>query len=135
MLSLTGMAGRAGSVKGVLNLRGRTIPVLDLRPIPQSPSTPIANRSCVVVLQTSGAASPHGALVGLVADAIEEVIDIPASQIAASAAVGSRLDAACLLGIANVHGVFRSLLDIDRAAALGRTIPSSRMSRRVPTFA
>ncbi len=133
--SFTGGAASRGPVQGVINLRGRTIPVLDLRPSAGNASVS-SDRTCIVVLQP-GSAQAGAGFVGLVVDAVEEVIDIESSQIAALADVGSRIDAACLLGRANIHGVVKTLLDVDRAAALGR-IPRRgssllpRVSRTLP---
>lgn len=138
--SLLGMTGPTAPVKGVINLRGQTIPVLDIRTrsnpaaLPSSKSAEKkANRTCIVVLQVNKQQC-HSDLVGLVVDSVEEVIDIASADITDPPDVAKHL-AACQVGKARVQGVLKTLLDVDRIATHVRThrrslIPGFRSQSR-----
>jgi purine-binding chemotaxis protein CheW len=99
-------------IQGVINLRGKIVPVLDLR-ARFGLAAPAANdRSCIVVVQvkTTGSA---GALTGLLVDAVEDVISLTDKDIEATPNFGHRLDTRHLLGIAKVGPTVKILLDLD----------------------
>lgn len=100
-------------VRGVFNLRGRVIPVIDLR---QRFVLPVANdqgRTCVVVVQVESA--NRGLLhMGLVVDAVEDVRQIAPGDIAATPDFGCAVNTAFLLGMAKTEGGVIALLDLDR---------------------
>jgi len=100
-------------VKGVFNLRGKVIPVIDLRRRFQMPEIEYSPRTCIIVVSLSGADEPVP--MGLVVDGVAEVINIAESDIEATPAFGNELDTSYLLGIAKIRGEVRLLLDIDRA--------------------
>lgn len=100
-------------VKGVFNLRGKVIPVIDLRLRFQMPEIEYSPRTCIIVVSLSGTHEPIP--MGLVVDGVAEVINIAESDIEATPAFGSELDTSYLLGIAKIRGEVRLLIDIDRA--------------------
>lgn len=102
-------------VKGVINLRGRVIPVIDLR-LKFGLKAEVTERTCIIVVQV---ALPSGTVVqmGLVVDSVEEVVPIPAADIEPTPDFGTKLDTAYLLGMAKVKGQVQTLLDIDRVVA------------------
>jgi purine-binding chemotaxis protein CheW len=100
-------------LRGVLNLRGRIIPVIDMRQRFGLTSVEDNSRTCVVVVQIESAR--RGKLhMGLVVDAVEEVVQIPDEEIAATPEFGGAVDTAFLLGIAKIKGSVTALLDLDR---------------------
>jgi purine-binding chemotaxis protein CheW len=102
-------------VKGVINLRGRVIPVIDLRLKFGLPAA-VTERTCIVVVQVrqSGNAAIQ---LGLVVDAVEEVANLADTDISATPEFGTRIDTSYLLGIARVKDQVKMLLDIDRVVA------------------
>ncbi|MBX3739053.1 MAG: purine-binding chemotaxis protein CheW [Candidatus Didemnitutus sp.] len=102
-------------VKGVINLRGRVIPVIDLR-AKFGLATEFTERTCIVVVQVR---LPSDALVqmGLVVDSVEEVVHVPVTEIEPTPEFGTRVDTTYLLGMAKVKGEVKTLLDIDRVVA------------------
>jgi purine-binding chemotaxis protein CheW len=103
-------------VKGVINLRGKIIPVIDLRLrfcLSHADST---ERTCIVVVQV---ALPGGLALqmGLIVDAVEEVINLSAADIEPPPNFGSSLATECILGMAKVKDVVKTLLDIDKVVA------------------
>ncbi len=101
-------------VRGVINLRGKIIPVLDLRlkfGLVQAETT---ERTCIVVVQVQSA-SANRVLMGLVVDDVEEVLHIGAADIEDTPDFGTQLDTAYLLGMAKIKARVVALLDVDPA--------------------
>ncbi len=103
-------------VKGVINLRGKVIPVADLRIKFQLHNIKDTERTCVVVVQVQ-LASGAQPLIGLIVDAVEEVVNIPSSDIEPTPDFGSNLDTHYILGMAKVKGTVKTLLDLDRVVS------------------
>lgn len=102
-------------VKGVINLRGRVIPVIDLR-LKFGLRAEIAERTCVVVVQIALEAG-RNIQMGLVVDSVEEVVNLTGAEIEPTPDFGARIDTSYLLGIAKVKNVVKTLLDIERVVA------------------
>ena len=103
-------------VRGVINLRGKIIPVLDLRlrfGLSQADST---DQTCIIVVQVK-VHEGKTTQMGLVVDAVEEVVNIAGGDIEETPDFGSTLIADYLLGMAKVKGLVKTLLDIDRVLA------------------
>jgi purine-binding chemotaxis protein CheW len=100
-------------IKGVINLRGKIIPVVDLRLKFGMPGGDTTEHSCIVVVQV--ARTDHTKLtMGIVVDGVEEVANIAASDIEETPDFGVQMDTAYILGMAKIKGVVKALLDIDR---------------------
>lgn len=101
-------------VKGVTNLRGRVIPVVDLR-VKFGLRAEFAERTCIVVVQVSlGESSVQ---MGLIVDSVEEVVNLTPAEIEPTPDFGARIDITYILGMAKVKGVVKTLLDIDQVVA------------------
>ena len=103
-------------VRGVINLRGAVVPVMDLLARFGRPSTATTKRTCVVIVEVSNADERH--VIGLVVDAVNEVLDITASDIEPPPSFGARVRNDFILGVGKVKGKFVLLLDVDRALSL-----------------
>ncbi|MBY0504893.1 MAG: chemotaxis protein CheW [Bryobacteraceae bacterium] len=109
---ITAVPQTPGYVKGVINLRGKVIPVVDLRlkfGLAELEYTP---RTCIIVVQMQG----EGVTVqtGLVVDEVSEVLSLAANEIENTPDFGEGAGAAYLLGMAKVKGKVKILLDIDQ---------------------
>jgi len=102
-------------VRGVLNLRGRVIPVVDLR-VKFGLAAVFAERTCIVVVQVKLPTGQHVQM-GLIVDGVEEVVSLSAAEIEPTPDFGARVDTSYLLGMAKVKGQVKTLLDIDRVVA------------------
>lgn len=102
-------------VKGVINLRGRVIPVIDLR-VKFGLAAQFADRTCIVVVQVR-LPSDQTVQMGLIVDSVEEVVTIVTDDIEPTPEFGARVDTGYLLGMAKVKGAVKTLLDIDRIIA------------------
>ena len=95
-------------VKGVINLRGKIIPVTDLRSKFNMEEREENNETCIIVVQTNGLE------IGVIVDKVSEVLDISNSEIEDVPSFGTDVSTDYLLGIGNTSGRVRLLLDIER---------------------
>lgn len=102
-------------VKGVINLRGRVVPVVDLRVKFGAPPE-IAERTCIVVVYVRLPSSPNVQM-GLIVDGVEEVVNVSAAEIEPAPDFGASVDTSYVLGMAKTKGQVKVLLDIDRVVA------------------
>lgn len=99
-------------LKGVINLRGKVIPVIDLRLKFGMPSAEYTQRTCIIVVQVrSGSTS---LLMGSVVDEVSEVLTIAAGEIEDTPDFGSNVSTGYILGMAKIKGKVKILLDIDQ---------------------
>jgi purine-binding chemotaxis protein CheW len=103
-------------IEGVINLRGKIIPVVNLRRKFGLSAGVVSERTCTVVVQIQSATNP-GSLIGLVVDGVEEVVQISAQDIEAAPEFGPATDTDHILGMAKVKGAIKTLLDLDRVIA------------------
>jgi purine-binding chemotaxis protein CheW len=102
------------SVKGVINLRGRVIPIVDLR-IRFGMKAEITERTCIVVVQVTS--TDRFMLMGVIVDSVEEVTNLTKEQIEPTPDFGIRIETGHLIGMAKTNGRVLMLLDIDRVIA------------------
>ena len=105
-------------VRGVINLRGRVIPIIDLR-MKFGLRAESNDRTCVVVVQVGSAAGPALSM-GLIVDTVDEVTTITEAEIEPIPEFGCQIDRSCLLGLAKVKGQVKTLLSIERVVESGR---------------
>jgi len=112
MMPITTVPQTPGYVKGVINLRGKVIPVADLRLKFGMDPMDYTERTCIIVVEISGAAKKIH--MGIVVDSVSEVLNIKAGDIEDTPNFGSRLETDYILGMAKTGGGVKILLDIDR---------------------
>ena len=103
-------------MKGVINLRGRIVSVVDLRIRFGVPNTDIHERTCIVVVQAANGQGAPGAI-GLMVDAVEEVVNLAAADIEPPPEMISQQNAGHVIGLAKVKGTLQTLLDLNRLLA------------------
>lgn len=111
---LTRVPGMPPSVRGVINLRGRVVPVIDLGLRFGLAEAVITPRSCIVMVEigTGDAAT----VMGIVTDAVSEVLDLTAAQIQSAPSFGTTVEAQYLDGMAEAgNRKFAMLLNVERA--------------------
>jgi purine-binding chemotaxis protein CheW len=108
-------------VKGVINLRGHVIPIVDLR-VKFGLKAEFTESTCIVVVQVRVNAE-RTVQMGLIVDSVEEVVNLTAEDIEPTPDFGTRVDTDYLLGMAKVSGQVKPLLDIDRVVA-PETLPN-----------
>ncbi|MFH0728808.1 MAG: chemotaxis protein CheW [Pseudomonadota bacterium] len=99
-------------VKGVINLRGRVIPVIDLRQRFGMPAIDYTERTCIIVVQID--LQDMILSIGIVVDSVSEVLNISGGDIENAPTFGTQLHTNYILGMAKIEGSVKILLDIDR---------------------
>ena len=112
IMSITRVPRTPTFVRGVINLHGKVIPVVDLRLKFGMSETPDTDRTCIVVVQVAG--KNGSTVMGTVVDEVSEVVDITADQIEATPDFGADIDTDFVLGIGKVADKVVMVLDIDK---------------------
>ena len=99
-------------VKGVINLRGKVIPVIDLRLKFGLPALEYSQRTCIIVAQVRGETGQL--LIGVVVDGVAEVLNLADADIEDTPAFGQEAATSYLLGMAKIKGKVKILLDIEQ---------------------
>lgn len=99
-------------IKGVINLRGKVIPVIDLRLKFSLSVADFTERTCIIVVEI--AAGGRMIMMGIVVDSVSEVLNIKAADIEATPSFGTKLNTDYILGMAKTGGGIKILLDIDK---------------------
>lgn len=104
------------SVRGVINLRGAVVPVMDLQArFGRTPSA-VSKRTCIVIVEVR--ADNESQIVGVVVDAVNEVLDIDPAEIEPPPTFGTRIRTDFILGMGKVKDAFVILLDVNRVFSL-----------------
>ncbi len=113
-------------VRGVINLRGQVIPVIDLRSKFGMPATERTQATCIIVVET---ASEDGRRIstGIVVDRVSEVISVGEENVEDSPEFGVGVQADFILGMAKVGGAVKIMLDIDRVLSAEGTIDAAKI--------
>jgi purine-binding chemotaxis protein CheW len=112
MMTITMVPQTPGYVKGVINLRGKVIPVVDIRLKFGMAAMDYTERTCIIVVEI--VRNSDRILIGIVVDSVSEVLNIKAGDIEETPNFGSQLDTDYILGMAKAGGGIKILLDIDR---------------------
>jgi len=112
MMPITSVPQTPEFVKGVINLRGKVIPVLDLRLRFGMDAIDYTERTCIIVVEIDGAFGT--VMIGIVVDAVSEVLNIKVEDIEDTPTFGTKLNTDYILGMAKMEGGVKILLDIDR---------------------
>ena len=103
-------------VRGVINLRGAVVPVMDLSARFGKPTTALTKRTCTVIVELDVGGGRQ--VVGVVVDAVNAVLDIPAAQIEPAPSFGARIRTDFIAGMGKVDGRFVILLSVDNVFSI-----------------
>lgn len=103
-------------IRGVINLRGRVVPVIDLQARLGKPSTAITKRSCIVIVEVESDGDHQD--VGMVVDSVSEVLEIPASEIEPAPSFGAKIRSDFISGMGKISGKFVILLSVSRVLSV-----------------
>ena len=112
MMQITTVPQTPEFVKGVINLRGKVIPVVDLRARFGMESIDYTERTCIIVVEIQ--VQSGTVMIGVVVDAVSEVLNIKGDDIEDTPTFGTKLNTDYILGMAKMEGGVKILLDIDR---------------------
>jgi purine-binding chemotaxis protein CheW len=111
MQEVTSVPQTPAYVKGVINLRGKVIPVVDLRLKFGLPELDYTQRTCIIVVQIEGEAGKM--LMGAIVDGVSEVLTLQAADIEETPDFGDGTSAPYILGMAKIKNKVKILLDIN----------------------
>ncbi len=100
-------------IKGVINLRGKVIPILNLRAKFQLATEGYGERACIIVVQV-GAPPATVMLMGAMVDAVEEVVQLGEKELEPTPDFGGSPNTDYILGMATIRGGVKTLLDLDK---------------------
>lgn len=112
MMPITTVPQTPEFVKGVINLRGKVIPVIDLRLRFGMEAIDYTERTCIIVVEITG--QTDIIQIGIVVDAVSEVLNINEEDVEETPTFGAKLNTDYILGMAKMEGGVKILLDIDR---------------------
>jgi purine-binding chemotaxis protein CheW len=115
VMDITQVPQVAAHVLGVINLRGKVIPVIDLRRKFGFPAQAYTERTCIIVAEV--VLGGPKVMMGVVVDSVSEVLNVAGAEIDETPQFGSQDATDYLLGLAKVKGTVKILLDLDRVLA------------------
>jgi purine-binding chemotaxis protein CheW len=112
MMPITVVPQTPAYIKGVINLRGKVIPVIDLRLKFSLPAAVYTERTCIIVVEV--VSTGRTVLMGILVDSVSEVLNIKAAEIEETPSFGTKLNTEFILGMAKVGDGIKILLDINK---------------------
>lgn len=113
---ITAVPGTPPHLKGVINLRGKIIPIVDLRLKFAFPEAPFTQTTCIVVVQVEQGGEI--AMIGLIVDGVSEVLNVHSGDIEDAPDFGEGVETPFVLGIAKSKGTVKILLKIEDVLTL-----------------
>jgi purine-binding chemotaxis protein CheW len=112
MMPITSVPWTPDYLKGVINLRGKVIPVMDLRVKFGMKEIHYTERTCIIIVEVIK--KKDSLIMGMVVDSVSEVLNIRSADIADTPAFGTKVDTTYILGMAKINNDVKILLDIDQ---------------------
>lgn len=121
-------------IRGVINLRGSVVPVVDMAVRFGRPPGENTKRTCIVIIENGelgqDVSGSHGQQMGIVVDAVSEVLEIPPADIEPPPEFGARIRIDFISGMGKVNGKFVVMLDVNRILALDEVAVLAAMSQQ-----
>ncbi len=128
--TVTRVPNMPASIRGVINLRGAVVPVVDLGLRFGLRDSQVTKRTCVIIVEVE--AGGERLVMGLMADAVSQVIDLPPADIEAPPAFGTRVRVDFLKGLGKIGKKFVLILDLDRALSNAELLSAIEASNAAP---
>ena len=116
--NLTEVPMMPACIRGVINLRGAVVPVMDLSNRFGKASTPVIKSSCIVIVEVPTAMEGEHLNMGVVVDSVQAVLEIPTTEIEPAPSFGAKIRPDFIEGIAKVNGKFVILLNVNRVLSM-----------------
>jgi purine-binding chemotaxis protein CheW len=118
------------AIRGVINLRGNVVPVVDLAAKFGLPPSPIAKRTCIVIVEVSLAG--RETVMGILVDAVSQVMDLAPGDIEPPPAFGTAVKVDYLQAMGKVGKKFVLLLDVDQVLAAPELLQAEALTASSP---
>lgn len=112
--NLTEVPMMPACIRGVINLRGAVVPVMDLSARFGKPTTPVTKNTCIVIIEVQAQADGERQNMGIVVDAVNAVVEIASTEIEPAPTFGAKIRTDFIEGIGKVNGQFVILLNAER---------------------
>ena len=103
-------------IRGVINLRGSVVPVVDLAARFGGNISEVSKRTCIVIIEVNTDGSRQD--IGVVVDAVSEVLEIPNNEIEAAPSFGAKIRADFIQSMGKINGKFVIILDVDKVLSI-----------------
>lgn len=111
---LTVLPRLPATIRGVMNLRGAVVPVIDLGVRLGTRAVTVSRRSCIIVIEQAAQADRAAFSAGVMVDAVFEVVDVDPAEVSVPPALGTRVAPDMLAGVLQRQGRLLHLLDVPR---------------------
>ena len=116
--NLTEVPMMPACIRGVINLRGAVVPVMDLSSRFGKPATPVTKSTCIIIVEVQTQNDGEHQNMGVVVDSVQAVLEIAASDIAPPPSFGAKIRADFIEGIGKVAGKFVILLNVNNVLSM-----------------
>lgn len=113
---LTEVPKMPGFIRGVINLRGAVVPVIDMAARFDKPTADITRKTCIVIIEVAHAEGTQ--VLGMMVDAVNEVVDIEAGNIEPAPSFGANIRADFIEGMGKITGKFIILLNVNKVLSV-----------------
>jgi purine-binding chemotaxis protein CheW len=113
---LTAVPRMPDFIRGVINLRGAVVPVIDLSARFGKPPTAVGRRNCIIIIEVEIGEEAHN--VGVMVDAVNAVLEIPAHEIEPAPTFGTQIRTDFIAGMGKVNGKFVIILNIQHVLSM-----------------
>jgi len=120
-------------IRGVINLRGAVVPVIDLAARFGDKISAVQRRTCIVIVEVKQEDSKHD--IGIMVDAVSEVLEIQAGEIEPPPSFGAKIRADFIAGMGKVAGKFVIILQIDRVLSVDEMAMLANIAETNPATA
>lgn len=120
-------------IRGVINLRGAVVPVIDLSARFGGKVTTVARRTCIVIVEIGNNGDGEKQDLGVIVDAVNEVLEIPRTEIEPPPAFGAKIRADFIQGMGKVEGQFVIILNVERVLSTDEIAMIARMNNEETT--
>lgn len=114
-------------IRGVINLRGSVVPVVDLAAVFKLGATAITKRTCIIIVEVT--LGGEKTLMGLIADQVSDVLVLPPEDIAAAPSFGTGVHIDYLVGVGKVQHKFVLLLDVNKILSSQELMAAAKLSQ------
>ena len=128
IMNITPIPRTPDYVKGVMNLRGKIIPIVDLRSKFEMEAKEQTEETCIIVVQV--ARQDREVTMGVVVDRVSEVVDISTSQIENAPSFGSSVNTDYILGMGKIADRVVILLDVDKVLSSGEITIVEKIAKK-----
>jgi len=128
--SLTTVPMMPAFIRGVINLRGSVVPVVDLAVRFGRKASDVTRRSCIVIIEVESGDETQD--IGVVVDAVNEVLEIPRNEVEQTPSFGARIRADFIRGMGKINGKFVIILAVNHVLSIDEMAVLSQMGGAEP---